>query len=85
MVATPSGELSSRGSMAFVPGAQDVLTVPEAASFLRLNVKTLYKLIDEGRVPHLRIGERRIRLLRTSLLAWLAGQETGSRDRRGTR
>lgn len=57
-----------------------VLTVPEAAAFLRLNTKTLYKLIDEGRVPHTRLTERRIRLLRSSLIAWLAGQERGSRE-----
>lgn len=54
----------------------DVLTVPEAAALLRLNVKTLYKLIDEGAVPHVRIGERRIRLRRSSLVAWLASQES---------
>src|ERR1700733_1751082 len=60
----------------------DIFTVAEAAAFLRLNMKTLYKLIDEGRVPHVRIGERRIRLRRSSLVAWLASQESGSRDRR---
>lgn len=53
----------------------EVLTVPEAAAFLRLNVKTLYKLIEDGTVPHVRIGERRIRLVRSSLVAWLASQE----------
>lgn len=55
---------------------REVFTVPEAAAFLRLNVKTLYKLIDEGTVPHVRIGERRIRLRRSSLVEWQAAQET---------
>lgn len=59
----------------------DVLTVPEAAAYLRLNVKTLYKLIDEGRVPYVRLTERRIRLRRSSLVAWLAGQERAPRRR----
>jgi excisionase family DNA binding protein len=59
--------------------ASDVLTVPEAAAYLRLNPKTLYKLIDEGRVPYVRIGERRIRMRRSSLVAWLAGQERAPR------
>lgn len=60
----------------------DVLTVDEAAVFLRLNKKTLYKLIDEGKVPHVRLSERRLRLLRSSLVAWLAGQERGSSKER---
>lgn len=58
----------------------DVLNAREAASFLRLNLKTLYKLVDECKVPHTRLTERRIRFLRSSLLAWLAGQERGSRE-----
>jgi excisionase family DNA binding protein len=60
----------------------DVLTVAEAASFLRMPAKTLYRLIDEGRVPHVRMTERRIRLLRSSLVAWLTGQERSPRDRK---
>ena len=54
----------------------DVLLVPEAAAFLRLNVKTLYKLIEERKVPHIRLTPRRIRLRRSTLVAWLAGQES---------
>lgn len=60
----------------------DVLTVDEAATLLRLHVKSLYKLIDEGRIPCVRLSRRRIRLLRSSLLAWLKGHETGSPQRR---
>ena len=64
------------------PAAPEVLTVPEAAAFLRLNVKSLYKLIDENVVPFVRIGPRRIRLRRSALLAWLEGRESASRSRR---
>lgn len=56
--------------------AAEVFTVQEAAAFLKMNVKSLYKLIDERKVPHLRLSERRIRLLRPSLQAWQLGQET---------
>ncbi len=61
------------------PAETDVMTVPEAATYLRMNVKTLYKLIDERRVPYVRITERRLRLRRSSLVAWLASQESDSR------
>lgn len=53
----------------------DVLTVPEAAAFLRLHPKALYKLIDDGTVPYVRVGPRRIRLLRSSLVEWLKSRE----------
>lgn len=59
----------------------DVFTVVEAARFLRMSAKTLYKLIDEDRVPYVRITERRIRFRRSSLIAWLASRES-SPDRR---
>ncbi len=57
----------------------EVLTVAEAACFLRLPRKTLYKLIDQGVVPHVRLTTSRIRLRRSSLVAWLASQESSSR------
>lgn len=58
---------------------EQVLTVPEAAAFLRVNVKTLYKMIEAGQVPHVRMTERRIRLRRSTLVAWMEGQESDSR------
>lgn len=67
---------------AATPDGTEVLTAPEAAALLRLNLKSLYKLVDEGKVPCSRIGPRRLRFLRTSLLAWLAGRESTSRTRR---
>lgn len=57
----------------------DVLTVAEAARLLKLNPKTVYKLVDEGLLPHCRITERRIRFLRSSLIAWLASRESAPR------
>jgi len=50
-----------------------VLTVDEAARLLRVNRKTLYDAVREGRVPGvIRLG-RSIRIGRTALLAWLQG------------
>lgn len=38
----------------------DIYTVPEAAKVLRVSTWLVYKLIGEGKLPHLRLGERRI-------------------------
>jgi excisionase family DNA binding protein len=42
-----------------------MLTVAEAASLLRVSRATVYKLVAEGRLPHVRIGNQ-IRFLRSS-------------------
>jgi excisionase family DNA binding protein len=52
----------------------EILTVEEAAALLRIEVKTLYDAIREGRVPHQRVSPRRIRLSRSALLEWVAGK-----------
>ncbi len=50
-----------------------VLTVDEAARLLRVNRKTLYDAVRQGRVPGvIRLG-RSIRIGRTALLGWLRG------------
>lgn len=50
-----------------------VLTVDEAARFLRLNRKTLYDAVRAGELPGVvRVG-RSIRIGRDALLGWLQG------------
>jgi excisionase family DNA binding protein len=50
-----------------------VLTVDEAAAFLRLNRKTLYDAVRAGELPGVvRVG-RSIRIGRDALLGWLKG------------
>jgi excisionase family DNA binding protein len=50
-----------------------VLTVDEAAAFLRVNRKTLYEAIVRGHVPGvIRVG-RSIRIGQTALLHWVQG------------
>jgi excisionase family DNA binding protein len=44
----------------------DVLTVDEAAAFLRIGRNQLYEAIARGEIPHARIG-RTIRLSRQAL------------------
>ena len=50
----------------------DVLTVEQAAKFLRLGRNAVYDAIGRGEIPHRRIG-RMIRLSRAALVRWLAG------------
>ena len=55
-----------------VPQDDDVLTVEQAAKFLRLGRNAVYDAIGRGEIPHRRIG-RSIRLSRVVLLRWLEG------------
>jgi len=53
-------------------GSSEVLTVDEAAEFLRIGRNQLYDAIGRGDVPHRRIGKV-IRLSRSALVRWLGG------------
>jgi len=59
----------------------DVLTVEQAAKFLRLGRNAVYDAIGRGEIPHRRIG-RAIRLSRAALVRWLAGS-CGAASTRG--
>lgn len=54
-------------------GASDMLTVKEAADLLRVNVKTIYAELASGRLPHVMLGRRIIRIPR-AVLASLASK-----------
>lgn len=43
----------------------EMLTVKEAAEILRVNVKTVYFEIAAGRLPHVQLGRRIIRIPRS--------------------
>jgi excisionase family DNA binding protein len=51
----------------------DMLTVKEAADLLRVNVKTIYAELASGRLPHVMLGRRIIRIPR-AVLASLASK-----------
>jgi excisionase family DNA binding protein len=59
----------------------DVMTVEEAAVFLRIGRNALYDAIGRGDVPHRRIGKT-IRLSRWALVQWL-GRSCGAASTRG--
>jgi excisionase family DNA binding protein len=65
-----AGEAGGDGAATTLPSA---LTVDEAARLLRVNRKTLYDAVRDGRVPGvIRMG-RSIRIGRDALLGWLRG------------
>lgn len=55
-------------------GLPKILTVEEAAEFLRVNVKTLYAAVESKDVPALKLGKR-IVILRDALLESLRGKK----------
>lgn len=52
----------------------EIMTVPEAAAFLRVGKNAVYDLVARGKIPHRRVG-RAIRFSRAALLAWLGAAE----------
>ena len=52
------------------PQDEDVLTVAQAAKFLRMGRNAVYDAVGRGQIPHRRIG-RAIRLSRAALVRWL--------------
>lgn len=64
-----------------MPEAPDgeVLTVREAAEFLKIGRTQLYDAIGRGEIPHRKIG-RSIRLSRAALVQWLAAPCNAPRE-----
>lgn len=63
--------MDSNSSSPATPAAPDTLTVDEAAALLRVNRKTLYQAIAEGKIPGaIKIG-RVIRISRSALESWM--------------
>ena len=50
----------------------EMLTVKEAADLLRVNVKTVYLEIAAGRLPHVQIGRRVIRIPRVVIASLIS-------------
>lgn len=48
----------------------EMITVREAAGFLRLSLPSVYKLIQSGTIPHVKVGCRYI-IPRDQFMAWV--------------
>src|SRR5687767_11067326 len=57
----------------------DLLTCDEAASYLRLHVRTVGRLLNQGKLPGVKVG-RQWRLRRADLDAYLRGASLRSDD-----
>ena len=64
------------------PNLPSILTVDELAVLLRVNRKTAYDAIAEGRIPGARRVGRAIRVSRDAVLQWLHGQVREPRSSR---
>ncbi len=53
-----------------MPEDREILTIREAAEFLRLGQSTLYRLTSNAKIPCLRLGKS-IRFRKSKLLAFL--------------
>jgi excisionase family DNA binding protein len=49
----------------------NLLTYADAATHLNMKLGTLYALVSQKRIPHVRLGRRLVRFSRVALDAWL--------------
>jgi excisionase family DNA binding protein len=56
-----------------IPGTEAFLTTEEVLEYLQVNLRTVYRLIDAGQLPAVRVG-RQWRFRRSDIDAWLDAQ-----------
>lgn len=77
MSARQAAKSGATQSPAANPFDDEILTLKEAAQLLKLSKRTLYYLVENGKIPYLKAG-RLLRFSRAALLAWLqSGVATG--------
>jgi excisionase family DNA binding protein len=52
-----------------------LLTVKETAKVLRIGINAAYELVWQKKIPVLQLGERKIRIPKQELLAWIDGHK----------
>ncbi len=52
-----------------------MLTVPEAAKYLRMSRTQVYLMIQQRRIPHIRLSERRVVIRVTDLEKWVEAKK----------
>jgi len=57
--------------------ADDILTIQEVATYLKLNEKTAYRLASEGKLPGFKVGGS-WRFKRVDLEKWIEEQKLNS-------
>lgn len=70
------------GAMADDAAPDPLLTYAQAAAILGLRLGTLYQLVHERRIPHVRLGRRLVRFDPSTLALWIdAGRVPTQADR----
>ena len=65
--------------MALNPADNQVLTLEELARYLKIPKSTLYKLVQEGRIPGQKLGKQ-WRFARRAVDQWLEQQSSQGRE-----
>lgn len=58
---------------------EEILTVKEAAAFLKLSVPTIYQLKAQGKIPFRKVGNS-IRFSKNTLTKWISESEGAFND-----
>ena len=56
---------------------EPMLTVPEAARYLRISRAQLYALIQQKKIPHIRLSEKRVVIRAADLEQWVGRPQAG--------
>jgi excisionase family DNA binding protein len=49
---------------------ENIYTIPEVAEYLKISKSKVYALVQQGKIPHVRIG-RNVRIRETDLKRWI--------------
>jgi excisionase family DNA binding protein len=49
---------------------EKIFTIPEVAEYLKLSKSKVYRMVQMGMIPHIRIG-RNVRIMESDLMKWL--------------
>lgn len=55
----------------------DLLTVKMAAEYLTVSRSQLYLMVQQKKIPHIRLSERRIVIRLTDLMEWIERKKVG--------
>ena len=55
---------------------ETIYTIPEVAKYLKLSRSKVYYLVQQGKLPHVRIGKN-VRISERDLQAWLDDNRVG--------
>jgi excisionase family DNA binding protein len=60
---------------------QELLTYLQTSQIIGVPLGTLYALVAESRIPHVRLGPRLVRFRRSEIEAWLAAHNVPVKER----